>query len=68
MKVFMSPYDFPEGLNSQIQVTNFGAGLILTTPYVFPYNFGPSKATRMVKVPLESSYHFSSSQNSTSTV
>ena len=50
------------GLNSQIQVTNFEAGGILTTLYIFPFNFGPSKATRMVKVPLESSCHSPSSE------
>ncbi len=52
MKVFRSPYDFPKVLSSQIQVTNFEAGLILTTLYVFPSNFSHNKATRMVQVPI----------------
>ncbi len=44
------------------KVTSFEAGLNYTNHTVFLLNnFGPSKATRMVKVPLESSCHSPSS-------
>ena len=55
MKVFMS--HIVTSLRYRIKVTSFETDLILATLYIFPSNFGPSKAARMVKVPLESSCH-----------
>ena len=48
-KVFRSSSGFPIGLGTQILVTNIEAGLILTTLYVFPSNFGPSKVQEWLR-------------------
>ncbi len=37
------PLDFSKWLGTQVLVTSFEAGVILTTLYIFQSNFGPNK-------------------------